>query len=135
MKPIRFRAATRNERQLAMLWGAAAISAIVLRPLWIAVAPWLRPCAFRRLTGVPCPTCGTTRVALAVLDADLAAAFAVNPLAAATGLAFFAGGALALVWALAHGRVPVLQRPVPRWWRLALVAVILINWTYLIVTD
>ena len=130
---LSFRPATRAQRQLGLLWFAAAASAAVLRPVWLAVAPQLKPCAFRGLTGIPCPTCGTTRTAVALLDLDLAAAFAVNPLAAWAGLAFFIGGPLALIWALAGSRIPALDRVRSRWWPFGLVALVLINWVYLIV--
>lgn len=127
--------ATRTQRQLAILWSAAAISALILRPVWIAIAPHLRPCTFRHLTGIPCPTCGTTRAALALLNFDLASALAVNPLATMVGVVFIVGGALAMVWVLL--RAPALSWPY-RWsraWTAAVVGVVLINWTYLILTD
>ena len=40
-------------------------------------------CLFRRLTGIPCPCCGTTRACLAILRGDFAAAVGFNPLAVA----------------------------------------------------
>lgn len=129
---MRLRPATREERQLAALWFAAAAAASVLRPVWIAAAPLLRPCTFRGLTGIPCPTCGTTRVALALLDLDLATAFVVNPLATVAGAAFFAGGALALIWALLRAPAVTLDGELPRWWVAVLAAVVLANWGYLI---
>ena len=132
MARLRLRPATREERQLAVLWFAAAASAAVLRPVWIAAAPLLRPCTFRGLTGIPCPTCGTTRVALALLDLDLAAAFAANPLAAVAGLALFAGGALALAWVLLRGPAVALDGGLPRWWVAVLAVLVLGNWAYLI---
>lgn len=135
MRRLDLQPATRNQRQLAMLWSAAAISALVLRPVWIAIAPYLRPCTFRHLTGIPCPTCGTTRTALALLDFDFGSAMAVNPLATIVGVVFFLGGGLALVWALLDA--PALKLPF-RWsrgWTAAVAGVILINWAYLILTD
>lgn len=134
MKPVRFRTASRTERQLAMLWGAAAISAAVLRPVWLIVAPHLGSCTFRRLTGIPCPTCGTTRAALALLDFDIGAAFAVNPLATFAGVVFIVGGWVASAWVVLRGPTPVANlRWSPRW-TAATVGVILINWVYLIIT-
>jgi hypothetical protein len=135
MKPLRFRAATRTERQLAMLWGAAAVSAVALRPVWIAIAPHLGSCTFRRLTGIPCPTCGTTRTALALLDLDLGAAIAVNPLATLVGVVFIVGGWAALVWVLLRGPVPVSGLHWSRLWTAATIGLVLINWIYLIVTG
>jgi len=126
------RPATKEERQLAFLWLAAAASAVVLRPLWLAIAPLLRPCVFRSLTGIPCPTCGTTRAATAFLDGHLIAAFAANPLAAAMGLLFVVGAPLASVWAVARWPVPVLPTPLPGWIRIGAVALIAANWLYVI---
>jgi 1,6-anhydro-N-acetylmuramate kinase len=63
-------------------------------------------CPFKRLTGLPCLSCGTTRAALALLRGDLAVAFHFNPLATALGAAFAAGGVLAPVWALLRWPVP-----------------------------
>lgn len=132
---VRLRRATREERQLAGLWSAAAISAVILRPVWIAIAPLLGSCTFRNLTGIPCPSCGATRTALALLDLELATAAAVNPLATIAGLVFVIGGGLALVWVLLRGRVPAYKMRWSRRWIIATVGIILINWVYLILTD
>ena len=135
MSRLRLRPATREERQLAMLWSAAAISAVILRPIWIAVAPHLSSCTFRNLTGIPCPTCGTTRTVRALLDLDLGSALALNPLATVAGAAFIIGGGSALVWVLLRGPTPIWNLGWSRRWTLAVVGVILINWIYLILTD
>jgi hypothetical protein len=128
------RPATKEERQLAFLWLAAATSALALRPLWLAIAPVLRPCVFRSLFGIPCPTCGTTRAATYFLDGDLIAAFAANPLAAAAGLLFVVGAPLATLWAIARWPVPVLPTPLPSWIRVGAAALVAINWLYIIAT-
>jgi hypothetical protein len=126
------RIATREERQLAYLWLAASVSVIALKPLWMAFAPLLRPCVFRSLTGVPCPSCGTTRAALAFLDGNLVAAVAANPLVTAAGLIFVVGAPLAALWAIAKCPVPVLPTPIPGWARVGAVAIIAANWLYVI---
>lgn len=126
------RPATREERQLAILWLVAAVSAVALKPLWLAFAPHLRPCLFYSLTGIPCPTCGTTRAAMAFLDGNLMAALAANPLATAAGLLFVIGAPLAALWAIARWPVPAFPRPLPRWIRAVAVSLILANWLYLI---
>lgn len=133
MTGLRLRPARPEERQLAALWAAAAASAVALRPLWVVVAPHLRPCAFRGLTGIPCPTCGTTRTALALLGLDLAGALRINPLAAAGGLLFVVGGAVALGWLALGGRsLPELGWRWSRRWTVATVALIAANWLYLV---
>jgi hypothetical protein len=52
------------------------------------------PCLFKRATGWPCATCGLTRMALALADGDLPAAFHWHPVAAAAVL----GVPLAAAW-------------------------------------
>ena len=126
------RTATREERQLAILWLAAAASALALRPLWLAMTPLLRPCVFRSLTGFPCPTCGTTRAATTFLEGNLITAFSANPLAAAAGLLFVVGAPVATLWAVAQWPVPVLPTPFPMWVRIGAVVLIAANWIYVI---
>lgn len=128
------RRATREERQLAYLWLAAAASALALRPLWLTLVPLLRPCVFRSLTGFPCPTCGTTRAATAFLDGHLIAALVANPLAAAAGALFVVGAPLATLWAVARWPVPVLPTPIPTWIRVGAGALIATNWLYVLAT-
>lgn len=135
MISIRRRPATRTERQLAALWAAAAVAAMILRPLLIILAPMLRPCTFRSLTGLPCPTCGTTRTALALLELDLVTAFLTNPLAAAAGVVFFAGGVGALLWLLFRWPLISFGLRWSRWWTFAVLAVVIFNWAYLIATH
>jgi len=132
---VRLRPATREERQLAWLWGVLAAASLLLRPFWLLVAPLLPPCPFRALTGIPCLTCGTTHAAVAMLRGDLAAALAANPLAAAAGLMFLTGGVLAPLWALFRGRMPVLPAPLPLWVRAALVVALLATWVWVIVAE
>jgi hypothetical protein len=96
------------------------------------MVPLLRPCVFRSLTGIPCPTCGTTRAATAFLDGNLMAALSANPLAAVGGLLFVAGAPLAALWAIARWPAPVLPTPLPMWSRAGAVALIVANWLYVV---
>ena len=57
----------------------------LLLPLGIGVAPTvlslghLPLCAFKHLTGLPCPLCGGIRTCAALAQGDLSAAFLLNP--------------------------------------------------------
>jgi hypothetical protein len=132
---VNTRIASKEERQLALLWLTAAASAVVLRPLWLAIAPHFRPCIFHTLTGISCPTCGTTRAATALLDGRIIEALASNPLAAAVGLVFVVGAPLAALWSIFRWPLPVFSPSVCRRLRPAIVTVIVLNWLYVIVTG
>jgi hypothetical protein len=66
------------------------------------------PCPFLALTGWQCPLCGGTRMGAALLQGDLAGAYALNPLVlvALTGL-----GALAVLWAVEVAGGPAARPP------------------------
>jgi hypothetical protein len=131
---VRWRPPDREERQIALLWAVSAAAALVLRPFWLAVAPLVPPCPFRLLTGVPCLTCGTTRAAVAFLDARPLDALAANPLAAIAGAAFTLGGLAAPLWTASRLPVPDLGAPLARSTKVAIVAALLANWAWVIAT-
>ncbi len=125
----------RSDRQLALLWLTAAASAVALRPLWLALVPLLRPCPFRALTGIPCPTCGTTRAALGFLDGHLVSAFAANPLSALAAVIFVAGAPLMVLLTMRRRPIPDPTLALPRWPRVAALVAVALNWSYLIFTE
>ena len=88
----------RDAASLLLCLAAIAAFAAVCHVFGIVVCP------LKRLTGVPCPTCGTTRACLAMLRGDVRAAFALQPFA----VALVSGVAPALLlWAAAAGRARV----------------------------
>ncbi len=90
-------------------------------------------CAFKGITGLPCPTCGSTRALGRLLAFDLAGALTMNPLATL-------GAALVAVWALVDLALLPRRRALslevhPRlaWGLRALaLALFLANWVYLL---
>lgn len=129
------RSADREEIQIAWMWAVAVGAALILRPLWLSLAGGLPACPFRTLTGIPCPTCGTTHAAIALLHLRIGAALQLNPLAAAAGIAFVVGGGLAPLWALFVRRLPALPRPLPLPARLAMAAALAANWLWVILAN
>jgi hypothetical protein len=90
-------------------------------------------CLFRSVTGMPCPTCGSTRAMFAIGRGDIATALALNPLlvlALAVGVVWLAGQALlpgeTRAWA-------AIVRRRHAW--LALLAALLLNWIYLFARE
>jgi hypothetical protein len=51
---------------------------LVLAPRFLALGD-IPLCAFKHLTGMPCPLCGGIRACAALAQGDLAAAWALNP--------------------------------------------------------
>jgi hypothetical protein len=107
-------------------WLAAVAAFVALSP--VTGTPVL--CAFRRVTGVPCPTCGATRGVLAIANGHPMDALLLNP------LLFAVGGAVAALLAVRvlFGRRVALRLD-PPWrraaWGVATLA-FLANWAYVI---
>ena len=118
-------------------WWAVALLAVYLALVTVYVlvtqaqgrtAPPL--CILKRLTGVPCPTCGTTRMFLAAGRGDWSAAIAANPL---VSLVTVVAAALLLLRIAFRRRVVWINSPTDR--RLCTVAIVLavlVNWLYLL---
>jgi hypothetical protein len=119
------------ERQLAFLWGGAALAGAAAAPFVRAFAAELPGCLFRAVTGVPCPTCGGTRALLALVRLDVPAALAWNPLVTVGALVFVLGGLVALVRAAGGRGVP--DGAPPRWAGGAAALAFVANWAFVIV--
>lgn len=62
-----------------LLWCGAGLCAGLLYALFIRVVGFGVPCLFHTFTGLWCPACGVSRMCLALLRLDFAAAFRCNP--------------------------------------------------------
>ncbi len=90
-------------------------------------------CLFRRLTGLPCPTCGTTRSVIALARGELPQAVGYNPLAVAVCVA--ALGLLILRVGFRR-RVVWITSPASRQCVTAtLILAVLGNWLYLLAVS
>jgi len=69
-----------GEPDLELLALGGSAGAVAWRAAWITAGLPLPHCAFRAMTGCPCPTCGATRCVLALLHGHAGAALAWNPL-------------------------------------------------------
>lgn len=122
-------------RQLGLLWGFVAVALVALSPLGADLADLLPECPLKALVGLPCPTCGSTRAALALSHLDLSTALALNPLATAGWLGFVGGGWLAGGAAAIDRPLRRLELPSSLAFRLTLPAVLLANWVYLVLAG
>jgi hypothetical protein len=132
---LRWKAFDGNEAPLGVIYGAVLAGCAAPAALWIRMDLPRIACPLRELSGVPCPTCGSTRMVEAFLRGDLNAAFASNPLVflALTGVA---------AWAIASTLRRVFSWPAPQvvcnrrerlLARVAVVALVLSGWAWVIV--
>lgn len=112
--------------------GSLALVAARLVPFDLIPVP---PCLLRAVTGIPCPSCGGTRAFVALAHLDPLAALRMNPLVAAVGIlaAVYVAHALGVWWLGWRRWRPRVDRPESRRLiRIAVVALLLLNWAYLI---
>jgi hypothetical protein len=108
------------------------VAVCLAAPVAPQIAAALPECLFHTMTGLPCPTCGSTRAGLALSHLDLAGAAAMNPLATLTAAGFVLGGLAAGLAALT-GR-SVRAPAVPAWaLRASTVFALAANWVWLLV--
>jgi len=87
-------------------------------------------CFFHKMTGLPCPLCGGTRAASALLHGDITRALALNPLSLFAVAALFATAGF-LAWEAWRGRpatdwAAFFQRA--RWWFPLLLVALFLWW-------
>jgi len=121
-------------RGIAVYWSAAALGVCLLAPLAPQFAALMPACLFHSITGLPCPSCGSTRAAMALSHLDLASAFGMNPLAALAAVAFVFGGLAAGIAALI-GRPLRFYSPSERTIRLLVILAVTANWGWLLLRD
>ena len=94
-------------------------------------------CPFRVVTGHPCPTCGLMRVTHYLMRADVSRAFAVNPFD--TIFLMVCVPVLAALWVANSTRGIAVRIAMSRLERngawMLLVAVVLANWVYVLLTH
>ena len=119
-----FRGAARAFFSVALAVGAFAT---------VAYATGTTVCPLKRLTGVPCASCGSTRAAFSLLSGDVPAAFAFNPLAALLMVVAVPAAALSCaIFGVARTKAAVASffRSPLSW--ILVVASLCANWAYVI---
>ncbi len=117
--------------------GMAPITVLVLWAALVGVFVLMKPagndvtlCMFRNATGLPCPTCGSTRAALAVATGRPLDAVVLNPLVTIAAVL----GAVWLVIRVGFARQIAINLPpwavVPVW--VAVAVLLAANWIYVI---
>jgi len=114
---------SRGELDHEVLWASVATLAAAVGWIWLTLlGPPPLICPFHALTaGIPCPTCGTTRALLALMQGDVAASLGYHP-AVAPGVAMGAA-AWAYAWVVVLFRLPRIRVSASGW------AATAIRWT------
>lgn len=119
-----------------VLWASVAVTALGGAITWLRLGG-LPPlvCPFHWLTGLPCPTCGSTRALAALATGELGASLRFNPAVlpaciAAVGYVLYA--AVVLAFGLPRVRFVLADRDrhVARWGVIAAAALV---WCFLII--
>jgi hypothetical protein len=119
-----------------LLWLSISVAGPGAAAIWLAFGlPWPH-CLFLSITGHPCVTCGATRSAIQFFHGHLLAAWRWNPLI----FAFFCGltifdiyAAVVLVTGAPRLRIQSLSATEKKWARILILALLGLNWIYLLV--
>ena len=118
-----------------LVWLAVSVGAAIVGGLWLYLTlPW-PGCPFLAMTGYPCLTCGSTRCTIALFHLHFSQAWMWNPLAsvALAGVAAFdVYAAVVLVMRRPRLRLVGWTRAEKNAARIAIVAVIVVNWIHLL---
>jgi hypothetical protein len=124
-----------REKDPELLWGSVLGAAALIGSGWLWSGLPTPLCPLHALTGLPCPTCGMTRAANALLRGDLVAALRWNPFVtlvlAGAGI-YVVYAALVVMRPLPRLRLEMLSRAESRWGRISLFVFLALNWIYLI---
>jgi len=78
---FRLRQIKNSEIDHELIWLSVSIACLIGGIVWINLSIPVPQCIFKSVTGIPCPTCGTTRCIIYILSGEFQKAFKINPLA------------------------------------------------------
>jgi hypothetical protein len=129
---LAWRRARPEDAPLAWLCAIGVASGLALVPFAPLLARFAPACVLHTMTGVPCPTCGSTRAVLALAALDVPRALSWNPLVTVALVGIAAAGFAAPAWVAARGPLPLGDEAACRWLRILAPAALLANWLYLV---
>jgi len=112
-------------------WAVAVVAAMLVERF---AGKEVTLCVFKRVTGSPCPMCGSTRATALLARGDVGAAAVMNPLFVAVVAAAIVWG----VWMIVRARTARRSRAARGAWMsgpwaaAALLVVVGINWAYVL---
>ena len=124
-----------GELEFGIIYGGIAVLALSAGRA-LPVTRLFPSCVFKGLTGIPCPTCGSTRSVVYLSQGHVLGSLAANPLLAAclmTALLYFIYSLIARAFTLPRISVSLPGREKDGV-RVGAVALVAANWIYLIAT-
>jgi len=126
---------TPGQIEFGVIYGGIGLLAL-LAGRFLPIMGLLPACIFKGLTGLPCPTCGSTRSVVHLSHGDVSASLFTNPLTASVFIAaalFFGYSVVTLLFPIPRLVLSLSERE-KTWSRGIAAALVLTNWIYLIVT-
>jgi hypothetical protein len=121
-----------------LLWGSVLGASALIGSLWLHAGLPTPLCPLHAVTGLPCPTCGSTRAASALVHGNLAGALTWNPLMTLVmiGAAFYVlYAAVVVIRNLPRLRWTPLTQSESRWIRISGILLLASNWGYLLLAG
>jgi len=135
---ISARRPTPGELDYELIWLSASLGSLGLAAGWFSLhLPW-PICLFHAVTGHPCVTCGATRSATQFFHGHFLSALWWNPLVflSLCGLSIFNAYAfVVLITGAPRLRVGQLTIAEKQFVRTAVVALLAVNWVYLLIVN
>jgi hypothetical protein len=123
-----------DQIEFGIIYGSIAL--VILGAGWLqSVLSFAPDCVFKGLTGIPCPTCGSTRSVVHLSHGDILSAFTMNPLTTLCLMSAVLYFIYALMSAAFHlPRISFLFTDRERTiMRAGVIMLLLVQWAYLII--
>jgi hypothetical protein len=133
---VRWRQLKPGELNHELLWLSVSLAAFVIGWVLIRSGIPLPKCVWHELTGLPCPGCGGTRCARAIVSGLLWTAFLMNPFVFTAFIAiavYDVYAAIVLLFRLPRLRFDHIPQALGFWGRIGAAALFACNWAWLIV--
>jgi len=132
---VAFRKRVAGEIEFGMIYGGIVL--LVLAVAWLPPLLALAPdCVFKGLTGIPCPTCGSTRSVVHLAHGEISAALILNPLAALcmiAAISYFFSSVVTFIFGLPRITLTLSDKE-QNIARMGALVLLLMQWGYLVAT-
>lgn len=123
-----------NQIEFGIIYGGIALLMLGVGRL-LPILSYAPDCVFKGLTGIPCPTCGSTRSVVHLAHGDILSALAMNPLTTLclmAAIAYFISSLMSMAFDLPRINFLLADKE-KNVMRAGAVMILLAQWAYLIV--